>query len=163
MGLTIHFQGHLRSPDDYENILQKFKDFANRKSVKLNAIDVDSHVLIRVIDGKICEYESPLKVISLQPHEKSDSLILEFDRNLYIQQFCKTQFAGIPTHVEIIEFLREIEPFFKDFQVNDEGDYWNTNSITRLEQKFADYEKAFKFTKRLLRFRIIPDIEDRMN
>jgi hypothetical protein len=163
MGLTIHFQGHLRSNEHYEKVLQKCKEFADRKSVKVTELMVDSHELIRVMDGKVCEYKSPIRVIAFSPHEKSDSLILEFDSELYIQQFCKTQFAGIPTHIEVIEFLREIEPFFADFQVIDEGDYWNTNSIQRLEQKFADYNKALQITERLLQYRIIPDIVDRLN
>lgn len=51
----------------------------------------------------------------------------------------------------------------KDSEVNDEGDYWNTKSVERLTQKFTYYEKAFEFAEKLIQYRIIPDIVDRLN
>jgi hypothetical protein len=52
---------------------------------------------------------------------------LEFDRDLYIQEFTKTQFAGVECHLKVVGLLRAIRPFFRELEVEDEGEFWETN------------------------------------
>jgi hypothetical protein len=59
-------------------------------------------------------------------HEDCDTVRLEFDRDLYIQEFTKTQFAGIDCHLKVVDLLRAIQPFFRELKVEDEGEFWET-------------------------------------
>jgi hypothetical protein len=136
MGITIHFLGTLRSKNDLDLVLQKGQEFARRKSAEVIGLNCERKSLIRVINDKVCEYEDAVTGICFQPHEHSEPMMLQFDSNLYIHECCKTQYAGISSHIEIIQFLREIEPHFKELKVNDEGEFWESNDIDRLEQKF---------------------------
>ncbi|MBK6840046.1 MAG: hypothetical protein IPG90_18650 [Bacteroidetes bacterium] len=44
------------------------------------------------------DYEGPTKGVKIQPDQNSDPLWIEFDKDNYIQEYCKTQFAGIDVH-----------------------------------------------------------------
>jgi len=140
MGITIHFEGRLKSADDYEQVIEKGIALAKKLNSQVIHLDCPSKELHRVIGEKIFEYHGPVKGIQIQPHEFSDPLVLEFDSESFIQEFCKTQFAGIATHIEVIGFLKSILPHFEMLKVTDEGRLWETNDIENLETKF---EKNF--------------------
>jgi hypothetical protein len=61
-------------------------------------------------------------------HEDCEPLRLEFDRELFDQEWVKTQFAGVDTHIRLIQILRDIERFFHSLAVNDEGEYWESEN-----------------------------------
>jgi hypothetical protein len=143
MGVTIHFEGRLKSNRDYEVVIEKGLEFAKRRSSEIVRLDADNKVLKRVKDEKDWNYEGKVKGIQIQPHENSDPLILEFDQDLYIQEFCKTQFAGITTHMDVIEFLHDIEPHFDNLVVVDEGEFWDTKDVKILEENFDTFFDAF--------------------
>lgn len=82
------------------------------------------------------------KGIKIQPDENSDPLWLEFDKNNYIQEYCKTQFAGIDVHVQIISLLKEIQPHFTELQVKDESEYWETENKSLLQESLDNYFDA---------------------
>jgi hypothetical protein len=143
MGVTIHFEGKLKSQKDFDEVIEKARDFAKRRSSDIIQINNDKKLLKRVNDEQDWVYEGPVKGIQLQPHDNADPLVLEFDKDLYIQEFCKTQFSDISTHIDIIQFLRDIESHFNKLSVIDEGEFWETNDIKLLEQKFEDFFVAF--------------------
>ena len=45
------------------------------------------------------------------------------------QTSCKTQFADPEIHMELVGFLRKIEPFFEFFTVQDEGEFWDEENL----------------------------------
>jgi hypothetical protein len=143
MGVTIHFEGRLRTKADLDIVIRKGQEFARRNSTEVVSLDSEKKILKRVKDEKNWDYEGEVKGIKFQPHENSDPLVLEFDKDLYIQEFCKTQFAGVSTHIDIVKFLRDIEPHFDKISVFDEGEFWDTDDIKLLEQKFEDFFVAF--------------------
>ncbi|GHN01659.1 hypothetical protein WSM22_31480 [Cytophagales bacterium WSM2-2] len=143
MGVTIHFEGKLKSQKDFDEVIEKAIDFAKRKSSDIIKLNNDKKLLKRVKDEKDWDYEGEVKGVQIQPHDNSDPLILEFDKDLFIQEFCKTQFSDISTHIDIIKFLRDIESNFDNLSVIDEGEFWETNDIKLLEQKFEDFFVAF--------------------
>ena len=143
MGVTIHFEGRLKTTADLDKVINLGQEFAKRKATDTIKLDSKKKLLQRVKDEKDWDYEGEVKGIQFQPHENSDPIVLEFDSDLYLQDFCKTQFAGVATHIEVVEFLRDIEPFFDSLTVFDEGEFWDTNDINILEQKFEDFVDAF--------------------
>ena len=125
MGVTIHFEGELRDEDAYRRVVALAQQFAQAHGWSLEPIAESRVVLKRVRDEQDWDYEGPTRGMSLQPHENCDPLRLEFDQSLYIQEYCKTQFAPPEVHIQVVELLRRIEPEFASFSVEDEGEYWS--------------------------------------
>jgi hypothetical protein len=142
MGVTIHFEGRLKKSEDYESVIAIGRSLAKRRNAEIINLDSDNKVLSRVKNEQDWDYEGQVKGIQFLPEENSDPIVLEFDKDNYIQEYCKTQFAGISTHIEIIQFLRDIASYFDELIVVDEGEFWETSNIKILEQKFEDFFRA---------------------
>jgi hypothetical protein len=134
MGVTIHFEGQLSSLDNFDKVIDVSKNFAEKNHWKYFQFKEDYKLLERVKDEKDWNYEGSTKGLQLQPDLNSDPLILEFDENLYVQEFCKTQFADISVHILIIDLLKRIEPYFDNLIIEDEGEYLETADINLLQQ-----------------------------
>lgn len=139
MGVTIHFEGQLKSDNDFDNVMTKAKTFAQTNNMPYSFFTEPLKKLGRVKDEQDWDYQGPTKGIKIQPDESSDPLWLEFDKDNYIQEYCKTQFAGIDTHLQIISLLKEIQPHFIDLQVTDEGEYWETGDRELLQDCLDNY------------------------
>ncbi len=139
MGVTIHFEGQLKSSTDYDKIMMTAKIFAETNAMKFSFFEASEKLLQRVKDEEDWDYVGATRGIIIQPHETSDPLILEFDANNYIQEYCKTQFSDIIIHSKVISLLRQIEDCFEDLQVTDEGEFWETENVELLTQHFNNY------------------------
>jgi hypothetical protein len=126
MGITIHFEGQLNDEVSYEAVLALAKRFCEEHSWLHEPISESNVMLNRVRDEKNWDYEGPTKGIAVLPHENSEPFRLEFDRDLNIQDYTKTQFAPIKVHIEIVELLRKLQPYFKHLNVIDEGEFFDT-------------------------------------
>jgi hypothetical protein len=142
MGVTVHFEGRLKTREDFEKVIVIGQIFAKRKNAEIMKLDSDRKILNRVKNGKEWDYQGEVKGIQFLPDNNSDPLALEFDSDFYIQEFCKTQFAGISVHIEIIQFLKDIEPRFEELIVVDEGEFWETSDLIILEKRFNDFFEA---------------------
>ncbi|MER8386384.1 hypothetical protein NKG60_02320 [Mesorhizobium sp. M1428] len=89
MGITIHFEGQLGGAEQYAALLQEVEAFAIARDWRFRPIDESEMVLNRVIDERSVDYIGPVMGIECLPHPKSDRLRFEFDRDLFMQQFCK--------------------------------------------------------------------------
>jgi hypothetical protein len=126
MGVTIHFEGTLRDQQAYERLVSVATEFAKARGWPMRTISEQSIKLSRVRDEKDWAYEGPTKGLELQPHEDSEPFRLEFDRDLYVQEYTKTQFAPPEVHKEIVALLDEIRTLFLELEVVDEGEYYET-------------------------------------
>lgn len=133
MGVTIHFEGRLRDESSFEHVMRAAAALAEREGWMRETIDESAITLQRVRDEQDWDYSGPAKGIALYPHENSEPLRLEFDRDLIVQEYIKTQFAPPDIHIEIVKFLKEIAPFFESLTVEDEGEYWETGDPGILE------------------------------
>jgi len=141
MGVTIHFSGKLKSPSELKILIEYSKNYAEVIGVEIKEINEKSKRLLRVQDGEDWDYIGIVEGVKFQPHENSEILNLEFDENLYIQEYCKTQFSTVQVHIEIINFLRRIESLFEKLDVIDEGEYWEYQDEEILKKHF---ENCFK-------------------
>jgi hypothetical protein len=133
MGVTIHFEGRLKSPESLERLVQAARGAAADLGWPCQIIREECAQLPRVRDEQDWDYVGPTAGIELLPHKDSEPLRLEFDRELYVQEFIKTQFAGPDVHVEVVNLLRQLETHFAILSVDDEGEYWESNDRTILE------------------------------
>jgi hypothetical protein len=147
MGVTIHFEGKLKSENCFQKVIDIAKQFALSNDLTFADFQEETKLLERVKDQKDWDYQGPTKGLCIQPDDNSDPFNLEFDKDLYIQEYCKTQFADISVHILIIDLLRQIEPYFENLNVDDEGEYWNTSDTTLLQKHFDNCLRVMEEAK----------------
>ncbi len=133
MGVTVHFEGSLEGLEAFRRVVAFAEEFASARNWTASIICEARAKLQRVRDERDWDYVGPTEGIALQPHPNCDPLRLEFDADLYIQEYCKTQFAPMSVHIDVVELLRGIQPEFQSFIVEDEGEYWGSGDESRLE------------------------------
>ena len=133
MGVTIHFEGKLKSEEDFNKVMEIATNFAVSNNMTHNYFEDENKILGRVKDEEEWEYEGPTKGLFIQPDDNTEYLNLEFDKDLYVQEFCKTQFADPSVHILIVDLLRQIQPHFEKLNVEDEGEYWETSDLIKLQ------------------------------
>jgi hypothetical protein len=129
MGVTIHFEGTLRDQAAYEEVVRTARTLAEQEGWKWQVINESGTTLRRLRNEQEADYTGPTRGIALYPHENSETLQLEFDRDLFVQDYIKTQFAPIEVHLKVVGLLKEIAPQFSQLVVDDEGEYWDTDSV----------------------------------
>jgi len=139
MGITIHFEGRLKNNENYDALIKKVIEFSKFQNWKYFQFENESKVLERIKNEENWDYEGLTKGIHVVPHENSEPLIFEFDKDLYIQEYCKTQFAPIEIHLKVIELLHVLVQYFESIDILDEGEYWETNDVNLLEQNWEDF------------------------
>lgn len=135
MGVTIHFEGTAKSDSDVEKISSLAKDFAIKYNMPNFPVHESNSKLSRLINEIDADYEGPVKGIIIEPHHNSEQLKLKFGNDLFMQDYCKTQFAPIEVHVAIIGLFKIIQPHFSKLTIFDEGRYWETGDAQALEQE----------------------------
>lgn len=138
MGVTIHFEGKAKSNEDIDSVISLARNYAISNNMPFQSVNLPNTVLSRIINEKDAPYEGPVRGIKIEPHFNCEQLIFEFGNDLFMQNYCKTQFAPIEVHISIIKLLKTISLHFSTLSVFDEGQYWETGS-TDILQKEMDY------------------------
>jgi hypothetical protein len=134
MGVTVHFEGRLKGAQAFSSLLLHVEEIGRAETLLTERFENAQAKLGRVREERRWEYVGPTKGILLYLHEDCDPLRLEFDRELYVQEWVKTQFAGVETHVRLIQILRDIGRFFPTLTINDEGEYWESENREALAE-----------------------------
>ena len=134
MGVTIHFDGLTEDLSSQGEILRAIEAFAHAQGWPMKIIDSPFVKLKRVIAEENVDYEGPVSGVELQPHANTEPLRFEFDSSYFLQDYCKTQFAPLGVHVQIVELLRSIQPLFQKLDVYDEGEFFETGDSTVLQK-----------------------------
>src|SRR5262249_23184811 len=87
-------------------------------------------------------FDGELFGAALYPHLMSGPLYLVFAKDLVLENFVKTQVAGVDVHVRVIELLHKIQPEFATLSVKDEGEYWASGDRKRLQSLVASTGNA---------------------
>jgi len=135
MGVTIHYEGRLRNPEAYDELVDRVKRAADRHEWLFSAVLARKVHVPRMVDGRQEEYVGPLKGVVVNPHENCEALRLLFDNTGYMQGFVKTQYCPSDIHIRIVELFRSIRDLFSEFGVLDEGGYWETGRADTLEER----------------------------
>ncbi len=138
MGVTIHFDGKLNSDAGYSALLENVRGFSSRHGWPVEDLSEAQRSLRRVRDELDWDYVGLTKGLIVYPHNQCEPLRFEFDENLYIQEYCKTQFAGPQAHIAIVRLLRSLQSFFTTLKVEDEGEYWDSGD----EQALAGHMQS---------------------
>ncbi len=147
MGVTIHFEGKLKSDKDFDNVIKISTDFAQLNNMDYQIFEEYDKKLQRVKNEKDWDYHGLTRGIKIRPDVNSDPLWIEFDNDYYIQEYCKTQFVDIDIHIKIIELLKKIEPYFQNLKVEDEGEHWDTGDVEILQMHLDNCFRAIEDAK----------------
>lgn len=142
MGVTIHFEGKVNRPTAYSLLLDELYEFGAKHDWVVEEIPQANRSLKRVRDEQNWDYSGLTFGVQFSPHADCDPLRFEFDKDYYIQEFVKTQFAGPQIHITIIDLLRRIEPFFESLKLQDEGDFWTNSDEVVLEQHIERLQRS---------------------
>lgn len=148
MGVTIHYQGRLRSPESLETLMQSCRDFASASNDWKFKEVAESKTLMRVVNGQNQDYQGFVRGVIVQPPGLCDPLGFEFDNSFFLQDYCKTQFSGASVHIQVISLLKLIEPFFEELKVIDEGEYWGASNEETLHRLMQECNQWMLETKR---------------
>lgn len=140
MSITIHYQGTARSERDLSTILDTARGFAEQVGWPSARIEEPNGTLERVVDEEERDYHGRVRGLVLHPSADAEPFALLFGDDLFLQDYCKTQFAGTETHVSVIALLREISPYFDQLEVIDEGEFWESRDLPRLRALFAGFD-----------------------
>jgi hypothetical protein len=153
IGITIHYRGTLKDlscVEDFEDrLLDLALDLGGQARIWRSSPGVDPSRIVRGV------------ILDQAPGQETTSLLISPEGWLIglmeIEDaecgrlteapwcFVKTQFGPIDGHVALIEIFAALKrEFFPDLEVMDEGDYWESRNIARLQQKFTFLQAAIE-------------------
>ena len=134
MGVTIHFSGTIKEPNDprLEAIVMKW---APRWRCEVIQVKDQRDGMFQVRNNEVVKYNGLLNGFILNPHPDSEPVAILYGEDGFMCRSCKTQFAGTDVHVEVVEFLRDLSPLFNGWEVKDEGGYWETSDRKELDRR----------------------------
>jgi len=161
MGLTIYYKGKLKNPDIVKLLIDEIQDIAVSMDWNYQIIDEDwSKPDTSFIDAQgYLQGHFPLKGIILKIHPRCEPLSLFFDPSGYIRnqfimafakneitwEYTKTQFAPVEVHIAIIKLLKYLsKKYFGEFDVKDEGEFWDSEDQELLVAKHASLDAFIK-------------------
>lgn len=158
MGLTIYYSGKLRNAGQLPDLTDEVAE------------------VCRVQDWKIDFYfptpEIPISGITFTPKGSepvwmtfsSNGTLLNITHYTIMQDFppelqgtsvpivfTKTQYAGVDAHMKVIHLLRYLsQKYFESFDLQDEGEYWETQDESVLRKNFRIYDACINVMARKL-------------
>ncbi|MBL7814113.1 MAG: hypothetical protein JNL70_03830 [Saprospiraceae bacterium] len=167
MGVTIHYRGKLKSPELIPDIVHEVEEICLSNNWSFRLINDPSEGQKVVARGDIFVSESiepefgfdidehldKLRGITFEPHKESETVTFLFDtegvmhslfpdffsKAKYPWSFVKTQYAGVETHIRIINLMRYLKKkYFSKFEIRDEGGYYPYGNEAELQERF-DY------------------------
>jgi hypothetical protein len=163
MGLSFHYSGRLRQPQQEQTLAAEVADICRDLSWEYTPLERRSEA-------------APLYGIAVSP-PNCEALFLTFlpgGRLLSPVQFMiqgdpqdpyyytihtKTQYAGVDTHLALIKLLKYLgAKYFTELEVEDEGQYWETGDETLLRSQFHKYNQVLEaLTDALSELPALPD------
>ena len=107
MGVTVHFEGKLKDAQAFSSLLLYIEGIGRADTLLTERFENSQAELGRGCEEQPWDYVGPTKGILLYLHEDCEPLRLEFDRELCVQEWVKTQFAGVDTHIRLVQILRD--------------------------------------------------------
>jgi hypothetical protein len=159
VGLSIHYSGIIRSMNMLDELITETADICQSlgwtyhvineagddklKGIIFSPVNCETVMLTFLPDGRICSF------VNLMNRDMYDGV--QFDKDLMYTTSTKTQFAGAEAHMALIKLLHYLkEKYFKEFELQDESQYWETGDEKILLRNFARYEYALEFVKNTL-------------
>lgn len=145
MGIVIHYRGRLADPASRGALLARAAASAEGLGWRVEPVDEPHAAYSRSVpaedpdDDEETEHVGPLVGFRAWPHEGCDPFHLVFDADGVVQDYCKTQFAPLEVHLDVVAWMRSLQPDLVWEDVADEGEAWPDGDRAALERERADY------------------------
>ncbi len=157
MGLSIHYNGFIRSASSLKEMIDEIKDIARIYQWKHSVYETEfpeNSIAGPAHNGKIygisitppeCETFS---LCFLSNGRLSSNSLLKFygssrddvEKQYLYMLSTKTQYAGYQVHMVLVQLLKYIHgKYLGELHVVDEGGYWETESEDQLVEAFKKY------------------------
>lgn len=154
MGLSFHYKGALKSPQSLKKMIEEVTDIAQNNHWNYQVFEdrfpndaftaePDSDAIYGIcFSPPNCEvvcltFRSNGKLSPFWETEQSKISKNSLD-DTYIS--VKTQFAGSEIHKQLMVFFDYMnKKYFENFDLNDEGNYWESKNEQLLEDTFTKY------------------------
>ena len=156
MGLSIHYKGCFSKGASLQAMIEEVTDIAEiykwKYSVYETAFDMENlgradfnnRIYGIIFVAPKCE---PVYLSFLSNGRMSNEMHLQHrgnstDKSKYLYMLStKTQYGGMQVHLTIIQMLRYLsEKYFSEFELYDEGGYWETGDVNILAETFKRYD-----------------------
>jgi hypothetical protein len=153
MGLSIHYSGSIKDRSLLPQLGAEMKDICESLGWDYHYFEADEKDPLEGVYFAPEECE-PL-FLTFTPEGRLLSPISHITREMLVEHgldpeliytiSTKTQYAGIDAHMAIIRLFRYLsKKYFSHFEMNDEGNYWETDDPEVLKNQFSAYERAIK-------------------
>lgn len=155
MGISIHYSGSFNKEAVLADLITEVKEVAETFKWEYHIYLEDFPLKKNVsesYDGKIygisftppeCETVSICFLSNYRMSSQMHYMLyghseIQSEKDYLYMLFVKTQFAGTDIHKTIIELFRYLNKrnYFSEFNLIDEGEFWETGDEKLLEQKF---------------------------
>jgi hypothetical protein len=137
MGLSIHYSGKIKQTSLISKLVDEVKDICTTLKWSYHLFD-DELVKGICFSPRECE---PLFFTFSKEGGLCSPILLQYNIHPATTISVKTQFAGIVAHKAVIKLLRHLKAnYFTEFELNDEGGYWETDDENILRRQFSNYE-----------------------
>ncbi len=177
MGITLFASGKVDTIEDLPRLIKDLKEIAEERGWKYRVIednfDARPNASLAQIDsdtpGAVIKGTLGLKGVVLNVSAGAEPLQLLFDQNgilsgmpqqlFWIEDqgkserftMCKTQFAHIDGHVEIVELLSMLKDrYISNLAVHDEGGYWENRDKKTLAEKRIFLDQCIRHTEKAI-------------
>ena len=158
MGLSIHFSGRLRRADYLPVMVAEIVDVSNVYGWKYKIFNThfpndsfDNHTVFDNVFG-ICFTPMGCETISLA-FLSNGTMVCPFrikffahsedetQRSYIYTVSVKTQFAGVDTHLLLIQLFKYLNnKYFEDLKMDDESYFWETGDENLMRERFKLYD-----------------------
>lgn len=153
-GITIHFKGSTADSSAVDKISDMACAVAQSNQWSCTRLSGEEIRRTDAITARfISEVEksadlSAAKGVVIKPHDMSEPLYLVFGASGRLRNFIKTQFAGVETHIKVLDLLEQVEPLFASFELEDEGGYAKTKDKEQLAREMESVTVMIEKIKR---------------
>lgn len=144
MGLSIHYSGRLKHIALLPQLVEEVKDVCNILGWRYYE---DNDEVAKGISFTPPESET-LNFTFRPTGELVNKMYLHYNIEPSNTISVKTQFAGIEVHVAIIRLLKHLSAqYFSQFDLKDEGEYWETGDEEVLQKNVGAYNNMLCFVQ----------------
>ena len=137
MGLSIHYNGTIKDTRLVPQLVDELRDICNTLQWKYHLFE-DEPANGICFSPENCE---TLFFTFSKSGELCSPLLLHYNIHPATTISVKTQYAGMDAHKAIIKLLKHIKlKYFSEFELYDEGGYWESDDENVLRQQFDKYE-----------------------
>jgi hypothetical protein len=163
MGLSIHYSGYIRDTEMLNSLIAEVTDICKTLNWETHTFDADDIKGVSFApkgsEPVFLTFNTDRRLLSPLSNIAKDIYDdVQLRKELYFSVSTKTQYAGMDAHIAITKLLKHLsKKYLEDFNLADEGYYWETGDERLLAQQYQRFSVAINaFREALEDFPSVP-------